>query len=65
MAILRNPELPFFLLNADPLLILYVIQVLYAMPLLTLTFSVNFPAAINLYWLTNNILSVIQAKVIR
>lgn len=40
-------------------------KVLYALPLLTLTFSVNFPAAINLYWLTNNILSVIQAKVIR
>jgi len=40
-------------------------KIMYVMPIMSLPFMVQFPAVLNLYWLTNNIISVFQATVIR
>jgi len=40
-------------------------KVLYVMPLISIPVMVQFPAALNLYWLSNNVISVFMAKFLR
>jgi len=40
-------------------------KVIYLMPLISLPFMIQFPAALNLYWLSNNCISIIQASLLR
>merc|ERR1711874_91688 len=40
-------------------------KVLYVMPLISIPVMVQFPAALNLYCLTNNVISVIMARFLR
>ena len=38
---------------------------MYVLPLISLPIMTQFPAALNVYWLSNNIISVVQARVVR
>ena len=38
---------------------------MYILPIVSVPVMISFPAALNVYWLSNNIISVIQAKFIR
>eukprot|EP00088_Acartia_fossae_P064005 TRINITY_DN7850_c0_g2_i1.p1 TRINITY_DN7850_c0_g2~~TRINITY_DN7850_c0_g2_i1.p1 ORF type:complete len:528 (+),score=107.74 TRINITY_DN7850_c0_g2_i1:36-1586(+) len=40
-------------------------KVLYAMPLITLPVMMQFPAALNVYWLSNNLISLVQARTLK
>jgi len=40
-------------------------KVMYILPIVSVPVMISFPAALNVYWLSNNIISVIQAKFIR
>jgi len=40
-------------------------KIIYGMPLLSVPIMINFPMALNVYWLTNNFISLIQAQVLR
>jgi len=40
-------------------------KLLYSMPLLSFPIMMQFPAALNLYWLINNIISACQGRVVR
>ena len=40
-------------------------KVLYILPLISIPVMVQFPVALNLYWLTNNIISVVQARILK
>ena len=38
---------------------------LYILPLVSIPVMINFPAALNVYWLCNNMISLVQARVVR
>jgi len=40
-------------------------KLMYVLPLISLPIMTQFPAALNVYWLSNNIISVVQARVVR
>ena len=40
-------------------------KVLYILPLISIPVMIQFPVALNLYWLTNNIISVVQARILK
>ena len=40
-------------------------KLMYIMPLVSIPVMINFPAALNVYWLTNNMISLVQARVIK
>ena len=40
-------------------------KLMYIMPLVSIPVMINFPAALNVYWLTNNIISLVQSRVIK
>merc|ERR1712098_472778 len=40
-------------------------KVMYALPLVSLPIMIQFPCALNVYWLTNNIISVFQSSLLR
>ena len=40
-------------------------KVLYILPLISIPVMIQFPVALNLYWLTNNIISIVQARILK
>merc|ERR1712098_188432 len=40
-------------------------KLLYLLPLVSIPVMINFPAALNIYWLSNNLISLVQARVVR
>ncbi|XP_023332319.1 mitochondrial inner membrane protein OXA1L [Eurytemora carolleeae] len=40
-------------------------KMIYILPLISIPVMIQFPAALNLYWFSNNVISVIQAQIIR
>jgi len=42
-----------------------MIKIMYVLPLVSLPFMAQFPAALSVYWLTNNLISIVQASLIR
>ena len=40
-------------------------KLMYIMPLVSIPVMINFPAALNVYWLTNNVISLVQSRVIK
>jgi len=40
-------------------------KIFYVMPLISFPFMIQFPAALNLYWLSNNLISILQASMLR
>jgi len=40
-------------------------KIMYVLPLASIPVMVYFPAALNIYWCTNNVISLVQARVIR
>jgi len=40
-------------------------KLMYAMPLISVPVMLQFPAALNVYWMTNNIISLVQATAMR
>ena len=38
---------------------------MYALPLVSIPVMINFPAALNIYWLSNNMISLVQSRVIK
>ena len=40
-------------------------KLMYIMPVVSIPVMINFPAALNVYWLTNNVISLVQSRVVR
>lgn len=40
-------------------------KLMFAMPLISVPVMINFPCALNVYWLSNNIISLVQSRVMK
>jgi len=40
-------------------------KLMYLLPLISVPIMINFPAALNIYWLSNNLISLVQARVVK
>ena len=40
-------------------------QIMFAMPLISIPIMLQFPCALNVYWLTNNMISLVQSRVMK